>query len=288
MPEEQCARLTDLLTITSDTITHCMVMNGIGGDMLAQEEVPLSLFLHRLRRNSQGQEALSYGLAPWGMNIRSVYQQHGIAVMLIEVEPGVRTLRWLKSKSPRQYGPGSEYRMVTLALPYQYFFVSVNAKGELDSKHSVYFLNRPLHSLQEPLGECHFYNCSVDAYGVHCWICTQGTDFIYGGQGGGGAFSQAYAFVESFYSSSFNASSEHHEGRSFWGKNRVLVQDERVSTISRWVKATRQDPNFILQVPWIPTLSAEEVFREMVPKTGTQPYEMKDLLTLLRDCATSM
>lgn len=84
MPEEQCARLTDLLTITSDTVTHCMVMNGIGGDMLAQEEVPLSLFLHRLRRNSQGQEALSYGLAPWGMNIRSVYQQHGIAVMLIE------------------------------------------------------------------------------------------------------------------------------------------------------------------------------------------------------------
>lgn len=262
---------------------HNLLLNGPGSAAIHQATVPLNWFLDRVRRYYAAQETQLFGLVPWGMTLRSIYQRHGRSVFLIEVPPGVRTLRWLRDDSPVPYGARATYQDVALALPYQYFFVAVTPQSELSRNQSVYFLDQPLQSLREPLGECHYYNCSVKAYGVSCWICTQPVDLSLTPPCGVTPLEQVGLFVEWFFASAFNASSEHHEGSSFWSKNKDHLGDKRVSTLEKWKKATAKNPNFILEVPWVSSLSALAVFEELTPVQSGRAERLSSLVRLMRE-----
>ena len=49
----------------------------------------------------------------------------------------------------------------------------------------------------------------------------------------------------------FNYSSEHHEDSSWFTESRQA--DPRVASIEAWQDATNADPNFAMDVPWLPT-----------------------------------
>lgn len=265
---------------TGETISHYLLLNGQGGDAIRQKTVPLAQFLKRAQSNYLAQAPRLFGLLPSGLTLRAVFERHGVTVCLIEVPWGVRTLRWLCDDSPHPYGPNATYRDVAIALPWQYFFVSVDTECTPTPLNSVYFMNQPLRSLTEPLCDCHYYNCSVDANSLHCWICTQYVDLL--PPASLTIFDAVARFVEWFFASSFNASSEHHEGGSFWGINREHLGDARVATIAAWEKATARDPAFILTVPWRPSLSPIKVFMEVTPARSRQPAYLADLVRTVR------
>lgn len=261
---------------------HNLLMDGPGSQAIHQGKIPLQQFLDKLRFRYAAQEPQVFGLIPSGMTLRSIYQRHGMNVFLMEVPPGVRTLRWLRDDSPRPYGSGATYRDVTIALPYQYFFVAVTPQSELGAGQSVYFLNQPLTSLTERLGDCHYYNCSVDAYGFHCWICTQNINSQLPPRRDQTPLGQAALFLEWFFASSFNASSEYHEGQSFWGKNKRHLGDVRISSITQWVKETATNPGFILEVPWQPSLRPMDIFEQLTVQKSQCPGQLSDLIRVMR------
>jgi hypothetical protein len=56
----------------------------------------------------------------------------------------------------------------------------------------------------------------------------------------------------------FNLSSEHHEFSSWFTESRHV--DERIATIDAWEAASKQNPRFILDVPFLPVgLSVKQV-----------------------------
>lgn len=261
---------------------HNLLLDGPGSAAVLQAKMPLAQYLGRVSPQYVAQEPRLFGLLPQGMTLRGMYERHGLTVILIEVPWGKRTLRWLCDDSPQPYGPGATYRDVAVALPYQYFFVAGTVAGGLSGRSSVYFMNCPLRSLNEPLGDCHYYNCSVDVWGLHCWICTQYVDLQLKSRRGVTSFEVTGRFIEWFFSSSFNASSEYHEGASFWGRNRHQLGDRRVASLATWEQATARDPEFILTVPWQPSRTALQVFKELTPARGSQPQQLSDLVSLVR------
>jgi hypothetical protein len=243
------AKPIDQVLIEDTKVFHHLLLGGPGGVVVPQNTVPCADFAHHLAEQYVAQGKLSFGLVPEGMNIRDIHQNRGLYVFLVQIDPSVRTLRWLTDDSPEPFGLKAQYREVTIALPYVYFFVAIAADGVLSVLNSVYFRNTPLTSLEDQLLECAFFNCSVDSYKVHCWICTQGLTMKL--QKGQSLAQLVDTFVGWFWGSGFNASSEHHEGQSFWSKTTKDIQDSRLHTIKDWAKATRKNPRFACEVPWL-------------------------------------
>src|SRR5207248_1533186 len=72
---------------------------------------------------------------------------------------------------------------------------------------------------------------------------------------------------ECLFSASFNRSSEIHEGASYYELSRQV--DERIGTIDRWEAATRVDPLFILDVPFLKTgYTLEQVVERIFGNLG--------------------
>jgi hypothetical protein len=285
--------MTDQLVLETgprgEQLIHNLLKNGPGSEVIHQGKVPLRKFLEYVAPLYRGQYSQLFGLVPAGMTLRSVFQRNGTIVFLLEVAPGIRTLRWLRDDSPAQFGRGATYRDVRIALPWQYFFVSLDTDANLRGSQSVYFLNQPMTSLSQSLGECHYYNCSVNAYAVHCWICVQYLASQLPSQYDPTPLDRACMFVEWFFASSFNASSEHHEREgSFWTKNRNTLGDSRVATIDAWEAATKERPEFALEVPWKSSLTAEKIFEELTCThecTSTTLRTMEDVVAAFRECS---
>ncbi|MDP3997159.1 MAG: hypothetical protein U1C49_03060 [Candidatus Andersenbacteria bacterium] len=274
-----------------DVAVHNLLMGGPGGIPLYQGTLPLTLYLKQLASLYAGQEEFNTGLVPCGMNVRATYQRYGMTVFLVEVAPSTRTLKWIRDDSPAPYGNEATYCDACISLPYQYFFVTIDNmtidnSPRLTSHNSVYFANQPITSLDEPLGECHFHNCSVNAYSLHCWICTQ---WLSGDMGLGknpAPMQLVAAFIEWFYASGFNRSSDFHEGTSFWSRNRQELGDKRLENIAAWKRASSRNPGFVLRVKWRPSLTAREVLEELTRIPDRRPSGLLDLVNIYR-AATS-
>lgn len=275
----------DQVVLEGSEAIQNLLIGGLKGRVEYQHRMSVQDFSAALVECCVAQKRFSLGLAPHGMLVRDVHQRNGMFVFLIEEPPGVRTLQWLQSDSPAQYGPSATYRNVSIALPWVYFFVTVSADGCLGDLNSVYFRNAALRSLHDPLCEPHFYNCSVDAYGTYCWICTQYDQREKGAKQS--FFEFVDGFIERFWCSGFNASSEAHEGASFWGKNRRLIPDERVRTIEAWEQASACDSTFVLSVPWIRSgYTPLSVYYELTAVgTPWRPASAREFATLIQRCA---
>ncbi len=245
-----------------DRVTLNTVIGGSGGRVQRQCEALLAKVSAEFHRRSLVHESWPIGLIPPGMVLRELVHRNEIVVFLIEVAPEVRTMQWICQDSPHDFGSGVTYRDVCLALPWLYFFIAMTPSGNLTHGSSVYFRNSQLRSPQDGLLEPHFHNCSVDAYGLHCWVCQ--VTFRRRKSSHESLADFALAFVDQFFFGGFNKSSEYCEGKSFWSKNQSVIQDGRVQTVEAWQEATAHDPTFALSVPWVDARrTVQDVYTEL-------------------------
>jgi len=252
-----------------------VLLGGTGGRAIFRGEKTVAAVTQELARRSARVLPWSTGLIPASMPLRAIHTANDRLVYLAEYPPGIRTMPWIRENSPVDFGPGATYHDVTLSLPFVLFFVTVSSEGVL-LPSSVYFRTEPLRNREwtDELFDCHFLNCSPDACGVYCWMCSQ--------------YMQSRAFpkqslpefvaatIERFWLAASNRSSERHEGQSFFGKGTsrpYALRDYRVRSVCAWEQATRQHPLFALEVPWNPARrTVADVFCELTQWKGAWPY----------------
>lgn len=206
---------------------------------------------------------MSTGPAILPTGIKSVLSQGKITLWVWEQPPRIHQLSWIKAGSPEPYGPGTEYRKVRIALPYL-VIVSVFGRDQAGMpsilcKDECFFRNAPLKSLKDELCYPALLNCSKFPGGREngnplSWICTQHLKRTkqMSSKDPGDRFNGCFEAVRyCLLETSFNLSSEHHEGNSWYGASKHI--DRRIATIEAWEEATIKDPLFVLDVPWIKT-----------------------------------
>lgn len=186
-------------------------------------------------------------------------------VVVHQTSPCVRRLRWIAPDSPVPYGPGAVYRYVELSLPYAITFAVFDACGErlqIGRANELYFVNRPLQSRDDALGFPALLNVSKVQRGarVATWICTQHLQVAAGSDW----TQQLDALVRHTFDGSFNLSSEHHEGASWYGESQSI---DGLHPVEEWCRRSRESATFGLSVPWRPapvTVGGllEELFRQ--------------------------
>jgi hypothetical protein len=91
---------------------------------------------------------------------------------------------------------------------------------------------------------------SVHAYECTAWYCSQ---FLSEARVRTKLQTGLDAVVHHLFGGGFNSSSEAHEGLSTFGLCVKENVDPRITNVSRWEEASKQDPRFVLNVKWKPT-----------------------------------
>lgn len=192
--------------------------------------------------------------------IKSVFSQGRVVLWFWEQPPRICQLSWIAANSPRPYGPGTIYRNVRIALPYliimAVFVLDDQGMPKLALQDECFFRPEPLRSLGDELCYPGLLNCSVMGGDTAplAWICTQYLKQTRKMNSKDPAERYAAGFEAVRYcllETSFNLSSEHHEGNSWYGKSKNI--DSRIRTVEAWEAATQKNPLFVLEVPWIAT-----------------------------------
>jgi hypothetical protein len=174
-----------------------------------------------------------------------------VLVVVHQMPPHVRQLRWIAEDSPKDFGPGTKYEIVRLSIPYAITFAPYFQCGDklfLAGSNELYFRNEPLRNLDDKLGFPALLNISRINNGkrIVSWICTQylrrakSMDWC----------QQLDCLLEHTWNGAFNRSSERHEGQSMYGFSQGIHPD--LHPVSRWCKATEASETFALSVPWKP------------------------------------
>lgn len=200
-------------------------------------------------------------ILPAGM--KAVLSQGNITIWVWEKPPHIAHLRWITPDSPSAYGPGTKYQNVNIALPYLVIF-AVFGKDDrglprLLCKDECFFRNEPLKSIEDELCYPALLNCSKFSGGVKSanplsWICTQyiKADARCNSNNAGDRFQGWFEAVRHcLLDTGFNLSSEHHEANSWYGESKKI--DQRIATTAAWEAATKKDPLFVLELPWLKT-----------------------------------
>jgi hypothetical protein len=191
----------------------------------------------------------------------------GGVILVHQTPPQVYSFQWIANDSSSDYGPGTEYRTVRLALPYMVvlavFLVTGRGGGMpvLSTRNECFFSNEPLEKkgLETPLAYPALLNCSKmddDGAGPLSWICTQhlpSKEFARRRTLDASLRAGLTALLRHLLESGFNRSSEVHEGASGFGVSVAAEIDPRLATVEAWQQATAEDPLFVLEVPWLPT-----------------------------------
>jgi hypothetical protein len=199
-------------------------------------------------------------------------------VLVHQTPPAVCKLQWIADGSPAQFGAGTVYRDVTIALPYL-LVLAVFENGELSGASECFFRNAPVTSPDDELHYPALLNCSkfTPREGRPLsWICTQKLDRsrIVGTGRNTRIRSGLKALLHCLLETGFNYSSEHHEGSSWFTESRGV--DPRVASIEAWEQATSVSPLFVLDVPWLKTgysvaRLVERIFSQRPPAVQPPP-----------------
>jgi hypothetical protein len=201
----------------------------------------------------------------------------GGVILVHQTPPQVYSFRWIAEGSAAEFGPGTTYRTVRLALPYvivlAVFGGTPRGVPQLSQRSECFFSNVPLEKqgLDTPMSYPALLNCSkIPDDGEHAlsWICTQ---HLPPQEFGGRRTLDASlrdglgALLRHLLESGFNRSSEHHEGASGFGASVEAAIDPRIANVESWEKATADNPLFVLEVPWLPT---GKTLGEVVARVG--------------------
>lgn len=211
--------------------------------------------------------------------VKCVLPVAGGVILVHQTPPQVCNFQWITDDSEADYGPATAYRTVRLALPYVIVVAVFVESGRnsgvpmLGGRNECFFSNEPLESngLATPLAYPSLLNCSKldeSAGGALSWICTQ---HLSASETAGRKTLDASlrdgltALLRHLFESGFNRSSENHEGASGFGATVEAGVDPRIASVETWEAATRADPLFVLDVPW---LSTGRTLGEIVTRVG--------------------
>jgi hypothetical protein len=193
--------------------------------------------------------------------VKAVLSRGSLTILVHQTPPGVHNLRWIANDSTENFGPGTKYRQVRIALPYLIVLAvfGPGEKGELQltGRNECFFRTEPLASVDDELLYPALLNISKfpnpDGHPL-AWICTEKLqraklarepDINKRIQSG------VEALLQCLLATGFNRSSEHHEGNSWFTES--CKADSRIATVEAWEKATDEDPLFVFDVPWLKT-----------------------------------
>lgn len=186
-------------------------------------------------------------------------------IVVHQTPPRVHQFRWIAPGSPSDYGPGTSYRTVRLALPYLVVFaVFERTRGGmpyLSQRNECFFVNHPVdrQGLDTELCYPALLNCSrFPSAPEHplAWICTQHLGRAARGRKrslDASLRAGLSALLRHLLESGFNLSSEHHELSSWFTETVNAGVDPRIASVEAWERASEEDPLFVLEVPWLPT-----------------------------------
>jgi hypothetical protein len=182
-------------------------------------------------------------------------------ILVHEGEPSVRRLRWLADDSPAPYGKEAVYREVSLAMPYVLVLAVFRRSGDglyrLTGDSEAFFRPAPVDSLDARLQFPALLNCSSvedEPSKPRSWLCVQHlrAERAMAGDDDGARLRLGLAeLMRHFWEAGFNQSSEMHEGSSWYAETVKAGVDPRVGSLAAWEQATTEDPNFVLDVPWL-------------------------------------
>ena len=118
--------------------------------------------------------------------------------------------------------------------------------GLLTGLQQLYYRREPLDSTQASRQELLLPNLLnvAEGYGQRCWVCLQNLEI----KPSAPWATKIDAIIDHVFSAAFNRSSEVHEGNSYWGAMKSL--DPRLESIEAWEQASKENPLFVLDVPW--------------------------------------
>jgi len=216
-----------------------------------------------------------------------------VTVLVHETPPRVFNFRWIAADSPTPFGPEARYRTARIALPYLItiaVYRSMRGHLTLSDANECFFLSQPLRSLDAPeLMYPALLNCSrfrPPEGRPLSWICSQKLNRA--------AFERERdtnqrlraAFRElmrTLLDTGFNFSSEHHEGASWFSETQKKHVDPRIETIEKWEAATRDDPLFPLEVPWLKTgLTTRQVIERIFQNLRARNHAVRSAADVAR------
>jgi hypothetical protein len=251
-----------------DTLTiehHAVTLTTEEGQTIRAEDSCLEEMIRQEVLPPLGDEALPDGV--------KFFEYHEpFFVVVHQLPPHVRRLRWITSDSPAAFGPEATYRSVRISIPYVITFAVFYrcARGlAIAPMNELYFRNEPLRSRDDPLGFPALLNISAISAPARwrSWICTQ-----YLQTSSKSPWTQQLsALLEHTWNGGFNLSSEQHEGASWYGKSQDVHAD--LHPVERWESATTRNEAFALTVPWKPVeMNVGQLMSQILRECREQEY----------------
>jgi hypothetical protein len=214
-------------------------------------------------------------------------------IVVHQTPPRVYNFRWIAVDSKAEYGPGTSYRQVRLALPYLIVLAGFErSRGgplRLGGRNECFFTNQPLDAdgLDSELCYPALLNCSRFPDGPGhplSWICTQHlrpNDYARGETLEQSLRMGLRALLHHLLETGFNRSSEHHELNSWFAESVAARIDPRIASVEAWERATAENPLFVLEVPWLPTGLSLRKIAERRGHAGAQVTCAEDVARLI-------
>lgn len=232
-----------------------ITIKGDTASLVTPEGNEVALPLKELFERLDAASETARGVHPPG--VRMVDSAGPLTVWVFEIPPGIRQLKWIAEDSPVPFGRGAQYRMVRIALPYL-VILAVFRQGVITDHSECFFRVRPLEDERtDTLLYPALLNCSrfQPAQGRPLsWICTQKLsrrDVMTERDPRRRMQKGLRALCRCLLETGFNLSSDFHEASSWFSESKKV--DPRVSSVEAWQEATRADPLFTLNVPWLET-----------------------------------
>jgi hypothetical protein len=210
-----------------------------------------------------GQVAMSLGLAeflgnlnaawdnrpaaePIAETVRFFWQRGEAVVLVMEQKPACHTVRWLADDSQVKFGRGATYREARLAFPFVVLVLAFHG-GNLTGQQQCFYRRSPLGSIDDELLLPNLLNVAC-AYDQTCWLCLANLSPVMAQMSWAERVRTVWSHL---FQAGFNASSEHHEGNSYWQTMRSV--DPRVAGVAAWEAESARNPFFPLDVGWRPS-----------------------------------
>jgi hypothetical protein len=211
--------------------------------------------------------------------LKAVFSRGPFTIWVHQTPPRIWHMKWIKADSPKEYGQGTTYRNVRIALPYIIVFAVFQGDGQLMHCNECFFRNEPLNDLSDMLLYPALLNCSefhVKEGQALSWICTQHVQpaAVLKEPDLNKRMRQGLkTLLHCLCETGFNRSSEKHE-KSSWFSNSVGV-DPRIATVEKWQDASAKDPLFVLDVPWLKTdLSVQQLGDRIFKNRNAPPLSV--------------
>ena len=248
------------------------------GESAARKTVGVSPFMEAISRLSG---ARADEIAPPGA--KASWSRGDYKVLLIEIPPQTKVVQWICRDSVAKYGDGIKDAPVSIALPYIEIMLQFR-EGLLTGKQRLYYRTRPVESTSDVLHQSNLLNVSDVPGDQRAWLCLQS----YRVNPTHTWEQKIKSLITFMWTWTFSESSEHHEGNSYFQRNRAL--DPRIATVEAWKKASSENPNFMLGINWPampgPTgnpLTVGDVVSEMLgTRAGLRITHSKQLINVAK------